>query len=245
MGLGSQAMSIQILEAAPTTALTTLQTVKCSMGITATDRDETLVSLIQAASDFACRYCGRQFAFQKIREGLPGKGVPEILLSLTPIIEVESLYHRDSAMDNSSWLVIDDQAGIIQTTNGFHGSYFGTPFTIDAFPSSYAQEIYFAIYEGGYVLPGWDEATYGPRTLPYDLERAIIETVSFQHRTNASSGGSTGVVWDGVMQSYKIGDTSVSWGNKSSADMLGSDGGVSAFFPSSAIAVLNYYRRWY
>lgn len=240
-------MSIVILEAAPTTALTTLQAVKCSMGITATDRDDALLSIIQATSDFACRYCGRQFAFQKIREGLPGKGVPELLLSLTPIVEVESLFHRDSEMAVSSWSVIDDQAGIIQTTNGFHGSYFGTPFTIDDFPSSFAKEVYFATYEGGYVLPGWDEATYGPRTLPYDLERAIIETVSFQHKTSASSGGTTGIVWDGVMQSYKIGDTSVSWGNKSSAQLMevGGDGGVSSFFPPSAIAVLNYYRRWF
>jgi hypothetical protein len=216
------------------------------MGITATTQDENLLTLIQAASDFACRYCGREFAFQKLREGLPGKGVPEILLSLTPIIEVESLKYNENEMDSASWAVIDHEMGLIQSNFGFHGTYFGVPRTIDSFPSSYAREAYFVIYEGGYVLPGWDEAIYGPRTLPYDLERAIIETVSYQHKTSAASGGSVGVVWDGVMQSYKIGDTSVSWGNKSGSgggSGGGSDIGVSAFFPSAALSVLNYYRR--
>jgi Phage gp6-like head-tail connector protein len=246
-------MSIEVLEPAPSTALTTLTAVKQWMGIETTDLDDTLIAMIQAASDFACRYCGREFALQKVREGIPGKGVPDMLLSLTPIIGIDSIDYNGSEMDPMIWEITDAEAGIIQSSHGFHGSYFGVPNTIDSFPSTYAQEAYFAIYEGGYVLPGWDEEIYGPRTLPYDLERAIIDTVCFQARTMPTSiggggGGGGGIVWDGVMQSYKIGDTSVTWsggggGSWTSGGGGGNIGNVAAYFPPTALTVLNYYRR--
>ncbi len=179
--------------------------------------------------------------FQKktVKEGLPGKGTPELLLSLTPIVELTSVSYNTDAMDPDSLTIIDAEAGIIQSSFGFRGTYFGTPGTIDPHPSSYAQERYFVIYQGGYVLPSWG-SSQGDRTLPYDLERAIIDTVKAMVKS-----GSGGIVWDGVMSSYKIGDTAVSWGNKTSAQSTALDGGVSAYFPPSSLAVLNWYRRAY
>lgn len=234
-------MSIEVVEAAPDNMLTTVTVAKASLGISDTNSDELIESMIRAASDFAERYCGRQFARQKIREGLPGKGVPDLLLSLTPIVTIESVMFDDATVPESSWSLADKDAGIIQSNLGnFHGTYFGDLNAIDRFPSSFTQERYFITYTGGYVLPNWPSDPYGNRTLPYDLERAILETTKKLFKDDKS-----GLSWDGVMASYKIGDTSVSWGNKSTAQNQALDGNVSAFFPPSALAVLNYYRRAY
>lgn len=232
-------MSLVVIEGPPDTLLTSLDNVKASLGISATDMDDQIIDMIKAASDFACRYCGRQFALQTVKEGLPGKGTPELLLSLTPIVELTSVSYNDDAMDPASLTITDAEAGIIQSSLGFRGTYFGVPGTIDPHPSSYAQERYFVIYQGGYVLPSWGDSQ-GDRTLPYDLERAVIDTVKAMVKS-----GSGGIVWDGVMSSYKIGDTAVSWGNKTSAQSTALDGGVSAYFPPSALAVLNWYKRAY
>lgn len=231
-------MSIEVIEAAPDTMLTTVDTVKISLGISDSASDDLIESMIRAASDMATRYCGRQFALQKIREGLPGKGVPELLLSLTPVVTVDSVYYDDAEVPSTSWVLTDKEAGIIQSNIGaFHGTYFGHLNSIDQFPSSFAQERYFVTYDGGYVLPGWGSSN-GTRTLPYDLERAIIETTKKLFRDDQS-----GLAWDGVMSSYKIGDTAVQWGNKSTAQNQALDGNISAFFAPRSLAVLNYYRR--
>jgi hypothetical protein len=229
-------MSLVVVEAAPSTMLTTLEKVKASLGITVTTKDEELTDLIQAASDFAVRYCGRSFALQKVREGLPGKGTNEILLSLTPIVAIDTVYYKEDLIDDTSYRISDAEVGSVQSDLGFRGSYYANRNSWNDFPSTDAKEVYYFTYDGGYVLPGWG-TSHGTRTLPFDLERAIIGTVTAQYKTSLLSAGGTG-----QMTLYKIGDTEVRWNPLSAAT---GDGGASAFFPPGALAVLNWYRRSY
>lgn len=234
-------MSIEIIEAAPDNLLTTLDRVKNSLGISNNASDDTLEFMIAAASDFAARFCGRQFARQKIKEGMPIKGVPDILLSLTPVVEIDEILLHGNIQDIDNWGITNAEAGIIQCSSGLSESYFGYGSDIARSPSPFAKEVLFVTYDGGYILPGWG-SSQGTRTLPYDLERAIVQTVTSAFKASGTSGG---IVWDGLMSSYKIGDTQVSWGNKSAATETSIDGGVSAYFPPSALAVLNWYKRAY
>jgi hypothetical protein len=215
---------IEVIDAAPDTLLTTLATVKSILGITDNAQDANLTSMIGAASDFATRYCGREFAKQTIKESIIGKGMPEILLSLTPIISVTTVEFDDAAVDD--WVMYDDKAGIIQRRAKFTSTQFPSA-SIDYAPSSYGEKRWHVTYVGGYVLPGW--TGQGTRTLPYDLERAIVDMVKAQVASAKFSG---------TMKSYKIGDTSITWDTGSSETA-----NVSALVPNSALAVLNYYRR--
>ncbi len=229
-------MSLVVIEAAPSTKLTTLAKVKASLNITDGSKDDELTDLIQAASDFAVRYCGRNFALQKVREGLPGKGTNDILLSLTPIVSIDTLEYKGDLIDTSYYRITDAEAGIVQSDLGFRGSYYANRNSWNDFPSVDAKEVYSFVYDGGYVLPGW-ASSQGTRSLPADLERAILDTVRAQYKQSLLAFGVTG-----PMSLYKIGDTEIRWAPLTT---LGADGGVGNFFTPSALAVLNWYRRAY
>lgn len=223
-------MSIEVITAAPDKLLTKLATVKAAMGITASTYDTLLGDLIAAASDFAVRYCGREFAKQTVKESIAGKGLPDAMISLTPIVEIEKIELDDAEMDG--WTILDREAGFIQRRGSFTSTNLPNP-TITPHPSNYYEKRWHVTYTGGYVLPGWTGDGV-VRNLPYDLERAIIAMIKSQFAKD-----SAGIV-DGTMKSYKIGDTTIQW--ETSPQALGPDN-VGALIPGAALAVLNYYKR--
>lgn len=224
--------SITVVTPPPATDLTTVDKVKLTFGITGTDHDVLIGDMIKAASDFAVRYTGRQFAKQTVKESLPSKGVGqfELILSLTPIVGELELVEFDTE-EISDVVILDAEAGFIQRRGGFRTTALGHP-SLDFHPSSSAEYRWHVTYTGGYVLPGWDEEDHGSRTLPYDLERAIIEMVKSQFSSRK---------FDGTMKSYKIGDTAITWDRALSSDASG----AASIIPASALGVLNYYRRAY
>lgn len=220
-------MSIEVIEAAPSTLLTTVDTVKRTLGITVDTQDELIEEMIAATSDFIVRYTGRDFARQTVKESLPGKGVPELLLSLTPIINIEKTEFKGS--DAGPVILVDRESGVIQREGGFHSTSIGWP-TINRHPSGYYRYDWEVTYDGGYVLPGWG-TSHGNRTLPYDIERAVVDIVKSQMLTKNI---------DGTMRSYKIGDTTIQWDRSA---LSHASAAVTGLVPGSALAVLNYYRR--
>lgn len=212
-------MTIEVLEPAPDKLLTSLDAVKTTMGITNDDGDPLLLDIIKAASQFVVSYTGRDFALQTVKESKISNGDPELLLSITPIVEIEKVELDDHTIDG--WVLYDAEAGIIQRRGGFQST--NLPFgTINRFPSSYAEKRWHITYTGGFILPGWG-SSHGERNFPYDLERAVIDMVKAQVKTaNLDTG----------MTRYKIGETQITW----AAEGAGS-------LPKSAENVLNYYRR--
>jgi len=229
-------MSIEVLDPPFSTQFITLDKMKKLLGISDDSQDELLTDIIDATSDFIRRYCGREFALQKVKESLPGKEVPELLVSLTPIIHVESVMFDDSPIDE--WTVLDRQVGVIQRARGLRSTTIPWN-TIDFSPSPYYQNRYHVIYTGGYVLPGWPTSKFGPRTFPYDLERAVADMVKAQYATSDSN-------FDPSMSRYRIGDTQVWWDANVSSGASGNTGigsGGPGGIPQSSLNVLNYYRR--
>lgn len=230
-------MAIEVVTPAPSYGLTTKEAVKAVLGISGSDQDTLIDDMIKQASDFAISYCGRTFAKEEVRETLPGKGLPDIILSLTPILEMTTVKFRGGTnlTAPTNYKIKDAKIGILQMPQGWTSSEYAWN-TISPHPSSYAADDWEFVYWGGYVLPGWNESDEGPRTLPYDLERAIIEMTK-SYYLNRKTDGLTG-----NMKSYKIGDTSVTW-DVSGSNSAAEGNSMAIAVPPSAVGVLNYYRR--
>lgn len=212
-------MSIEILDPPESRNLTTKEKVKQTLNLSSSDHDTMIDDMISATSDFVVNYCGREFAKQRVKESLPGKGLPEILLSITPLVSVEKVEFDDTEIE--SWVIHDREAGIILRRGGFRST--NLPFnTINSHPSSYEENRWHFTYVGGFILPGWN-GNNGTRNMPYDLERAVIDIVKGQYLSRDI---------DASITRYRIGDTQAWWDRRGAGSM-----------PEAAEMVLNYYRR--
>ena len=218
-------MSITVVDAAPDELLTTIEAIKRNLGITDPDEDEQIEDMIRQNSDFIKSYTSRIFARQNVTETFIGKGLPNVQLSITPIISISSLLLKTAVV--TDFTIDDAEAGIIQIKTGFTSTELGWN-TIDRAVSPYGIKDWSCTYIGGYTLPSW-QTTGIPRSLPYDLERACIEMTKTTYH-NASL--------DGSIKTYKVGDTTVSW-NRSSSSSSANDAGI----PTVAANILDYYRR--
>ncbi len=218
-------MSITVVDPAPNTLLTTIEAVKRNLGITDANQDEPILDMIQQNSDFIASYTARTFARQNVTEKFVGKGLPNVQLSITPIISISELALKGAAV--TEFTIDDAEAGIIQIETGFTSTEIAWN-TIDRAVSPYAVKDWTCTYIGGYTLPSW-QTTGIPRDLPFDLERACIEmTKSTFHNATI----------DGSIRSYKIGDTSVTW------DKSPSSGGMNnAGIGTVAANILDFYKR--
>jgi hypothetical protein len=81
-------------------ALTTLNTVKRRLGITASTHDTVLTEFINQASDKIERICGRRFAASNYNEWLTNDGGERVQVRNWPIIRTESVrFSRNNAID--------------------------------------------------------------------------------------------------------------------------------------------------
>ena len=146
-------------------ALTTVEMLKAELSIPADDtsRDAELARAINAASDAARRYCGRDFARTKTTEHLAGRGAPSLLVSLSPIVSVEAVAIDGQEIDLAD-LVIDYAAGIIVRLHGI-------------WPECDRPNVS-VTYTGGWVTPAQAEAQAEGeglvRDLPHDIEEACL-----------------------------------------------------------------------
>jgi hypothetical protein len=216
--------------------------VKAYMGLrTDNSQDDILTHLLASTSNFISNFCGRDFAKQKVDEAIASVGMPDMLVSITPILSVTSV-----ALDEApytDYVVLDTEAGILQSSRGFQSTGIGA-FYLNEAPTNYAETKWHVIYTGGYVLPGWtllDDTFYtgtAPvpkfvRTLPYDLERACIEICRSSFKQIQTGA-------DPAMTTYKIGETMAQW--KQDAAFVGGD--IAALgIPASVVGILQHYRR--
>jgi hypothetical protein len=235
---------ITVVTAGPDNDLASFPMVKAYMGLQAdTSNDDVLKHLLSSASAFIENYCGRRFAKQKVIEDTAGSGLPDMLVSVTPILGVEAVYLDEAAY--TDYIVANPEAGILQRRGSWSYTGFNSFYLNDA-PSNYAEDRWHFHYTGGYVLPGWvgkDDTFYTGggttpkfiRTLPYDLERACIDIVRSQLKQIQTGA-------DPAMTTYKIGETMAQW--KQDVDFLGGDMAAMGI-PASAIGTLQHYRRAY
>ena len=141
-------------------------------------QDARLERYIAAASDFLARECRRTFyRADAIVEDLPAFGSAYILVSRTPVLSVASITYRGSTIAASDYSVRDAEAGMIYRAAGWPWSASRFPsITWPPVPGSEAAVVR-VTYSGGYVTPA-QVATFGTRTLPYDLEDACLAIVA-------------------------------------------------------------------
>lgn len=131
---------------------------------------------INLASAWAARICGRTFVYgAAVVERHRGMGTVRLHLG-RPIVSITSIVVDGTTLDADSYLVEDATAGVVFREAGF-------PWTAQAQPGpSYhlvpgSEEPSIVVtYAGGWVSPA-HATNVLPRTLPYDLEDAVVELV--------------------------------------------------------------------
>ena len=172
-------------------ALTTVATMLAELGLLDT-QTALLERLINAASERIERFCHRHFEYgAEIEEATAGMGTPFLVLSRTPLVEIASVTMDGTAFDEDSYEVADAEAGTVYRAAGWPWAGLRlSGIAQDPLPGTERQNIV-ATYAGGYVTPaqevapgeGNGEPDPGlPRTLPYDLEQCVIDTVVYLYR---------------------------------------------------------------
>lgn len=180
-------------------ALTTLERLKKYLGIELSDtsQDFKLEFLINAASEEIETVVGRKLGKKNHIEYYTGTNRLTLMLKNYPVISINSIKENDELI--TEVYRVDSETAVVSKKTLWvkAGIYKGVT------PNLYQGEENFEIdYVAGYVLPK-DETEEDSRTLPYDLENAIIQMISGQF--NISSQGGEG------LKAFKISDVSWQW----------------------------------
>lgn len=197
--------------------LTTTSALKLALGISGTSDDSKLSALVRAGSRWAEAQMGYPATVQTYRELRPSYSSRRLMLSRTPIRAVVQLLDDPSTDDGvevlSSEFNVDREPGFLVRDEGW---YWTAPMEQDLAGTprpGQESEPWLIDYVAGWTYNGistdslnWSTGggtTDTGRTLPDDLERAVIEWASAIY-TNP----------DGVV-SENLGDLSVTYKNKS------------------------------
>ena len=156
---------LEVTTAATARALIQLDAVKSELGITTTDDDSFLDSLIAQVSTQIETYCGRVFAFQEYRQTFRLDRRDEFLhLSAFPVVNVDSVVEAGTTLTVDVDYEADKVAGLFLRLSGDVKGRWTTAGKI------------VVEYSAGYILPGDTLAD-----LPGDIERAAAELVKLRY----------------------------------------------------------------
>lgn len=149
---------LTVITPAATFDLTTLATVKAQLQITDSANDEVLRDLIAQASDAAGRFCHRVFGQERVVETFRCPSTVDVLIvERTPVVTIHSVAEAGNVLDPALY-ECDNGAGLL---------YRLTPSDVRR-PWWCTGRITVEYTAGWTLLSG----------APYDLERAVILTVS-------------------------------------------------------------------
>jgi hypothetical protein len=147
-------MGIVTVSPASRRDLTTLAAIKREFGLAETGEDLFLADLIAQASSAVETECRRRLAREGVIETVLGRGRALLMLSLTPVVAVDSVRIGEVELASTEWKLISPEAGLLHRRDGW-----------EKCPIEIA-------YTGGFGLPDDPD-----RSLPPVIERACIETV--------------------------------------------------------------------
>lgn len=141
----------EIVTQAADIELTTVEQVMQQGQILDTTEAPFVYECVKQARGLIERYCNRRFAWQSLIERVACPGGYELLLYHRPVISVEGITYRGTAIDVADLLVTDSEAGIIQNTSPFVNTGVPENFIVGQ-PSPYVRAPDYAVeYLGGYV----------------------------------------------------------------------------------------------
>lgn len=202
-------MPIFIVTPAETADFTTLAKVKdlLDIDVADTDKDDLLGDMIEETTDLITRITGRNWARRKVRETLPGYGSNQMLLSVRPVVSIDSLKFRDGEAINAETYQVDSEAGILYLQDGnlsTHAILLGVteqPLAGSEFPH------YECIYTGGYHLArylGEDDAP--TPNFPATLRMAAHDWIAYRWSVRSEGSG---------LKSKRLGDATWTYSEES------------------------------
>jgi len=192
-------------------ALTTLDAVRRELKIKDDDdsQDARLCDLINAWSDWAERLTGRTFGIADYTEFYAGTDSQTILIRNYPVTEVVSVTKVSNSNGSSTRTTIEadtyrieGERRLFRNTEWAESSFVRGMTPYPRFSSKNLE----IIYTGGYVLPNDANPPERKKTLPADLERAVINMISIDESQRGTSKG---------LSSFKISDLSWQFGSGS------------------------------
>lgn len=215
--------------------LARLGDIKSELGICSHDFDKQLRRLLLAASDAICAYVGYDLSYQ-VRTGEIHKadGAITLVTKNAPLLSVQEIRFRDDPIDNTNdaeYIIANAKGGIIQFCRAKCYSSTRRPGIANRPMRGDEQYLYEVDYTSGYVTAEQEAKSGGAlvRTLPFDIEQAAIDWVSYAFGTRGSVGD---------IKSEKIGDASVSYGTSGSTGLIGKSG-----LPTKTESKLRKYKR--
>ena len=176
-----------------TNALTTVSTVRAELGLTyceGASSDEVLERYINAASAQFESWTGRKW-YYKAGHTERVKGYATELLRVrqhVPIVTLTSIEFdhglTTSTIDTNSYELADETQGFpayIRRRAGVWRDTRDVAFGVTARRiAGSARGLYIVTYDGGYVTPQQADDGVGARTLPYDVEDAVLDYVAMR-----------------------------------------------------------------
>lgn len=183
-------MGIVVVNEIASPMLTTVSAFKRRKRITVATDDDLIEDLIREASAEVVRHCRRSFARARVRESGLSQELGSVAVSLTPLVEVHSVWRGGEPI--LDFRIEDAGAGLIMASSGILAAGEARWWS-DSFVHG-GHDSFEVEYTGGYLTP--EEATgepptVPPRTLPYDLEGAVIEMVAAVYEPQTSGAGRT------------------------------------------------------
>lgn len=171
-------------------ALTTLANTKTYLGISGSNEDSLLISLINSSSAFIEKMTGRTFKKTAYTEYLRGTDSPHLFLKNYPIIGLVDLSENRSSDTTDSFSSVNTD---LYWTFNDEGYLEANGWTFIPRPRAYR-----AVYEAGYIVQG-GTVTGENIALPNDLELACWRLVAGIYNQRKAEG----------TQSQSLGDYSV------------------------------------
>lgn len=220
-------MPITVVTPPTHTRLTTVDAVAEQLQLSSselTTNETRIEALIDRASTFVTTYTGRTFGVRTLKETLvspntmPMMGGFRLILTGTPVNSITEVKHNDSVIDSTYYFIEDPEAGFVFHKYRFFSSTIYTgPIVLQ--PTRYGQYDWEITYDCGYVMPEDTEN----RTLPYDLEMAVIQMVANSYR---------GQSIDTSVSRETIGESSVSYSRTTRQGSI----------PEGTMDILDYYK---
>lgn len=168
---------LEVLEAAPSTDLTTIFQVLAEFGSMTPEQQDWISFAIQAASRLIEQEANQFFAQQKYRETISGSGSTDLMLARTPILGAPTILSTDNEVI-ADFVVEDRDAGILYRRQGWTKDVSYLPSITSDYLSDVTHPRFIIEYDAGYWLPSFDSAmTEDQIRLPPNVEQACVLTL--------------------------------------------------------------------
>jgi len=206
-------MSFTVCATATSTdgALSTSADLRLVLGATSTANDAYQQAVVARASAWAKSYLGYPVLTQTYSERVPAFGTPRLLLANAPVRAVLRVFDSTSTGSATEYTsteiwVEQAEAGTLTRPTGFDWTARGAAGTMAEGVSPMSEtEPWYVEYQAGYVFPETSSTDYGTtstgRTLPYDIEQAVL----LKAARMVVDGQSVGIA------SKKVGDLSITY----------------------------------